>query len=692
VVARRVLPVLIALLPAAVPATASAAFAQRAAGSGVLMVTAGGEVNTVTISLSGGTYTIKDSAGMGAGANCDDATPGDDTVTCPAAAVATFSADLGAGNDKFVSTAPTPAKVLGGGGVDDLTGGTGADELIGGPENDTLRGGDGKDRLVGETTPGDTATGHNTMDGGNGDDTIDGGAGSDTIAGGGDQDTIEGGAGADMVDGGSGDDLITPGGGPVGATPDGDAIGGGTGIDEVRYATRTTRVVVTIDGVANDGQAGEHDDVRPDVEKVTGGSADDELRGSLSPETLSGGPGGDLLDGGGGADTTDGGDGNDVVNGGDGSDVVSGGSGDDQLSGGAPGAPVTGAGRGFTGRVSAAGLTPIDDDTLDGGEGNDLLDGGAGADKMSGGAGVDTASYALAKSPVAVTLDGNSGDGEAGEGDDVGADVENLAGSNRQDTFTGSGAGNAMSAAGGEDYLDGAGGADALTAGTGFDVIRSRDGVADTVDCGGSSDFAIVDKQDLVSGSCERTDRGLVKRPRLGRLVLLKPLRGGEAFGLRGMHRTVPLKDQLGLPLGTKLDATSGAVRLTAARAGGGSQTGTFSGGAFLVKQRRSLRGLTDVALTGGDLTKCNTARGRVGAGPARTVLRRLFGRARGRFRTRGRFSSATVRGTEWTVIDRCDGTLTTVQSGTVVVRDRVKRRTVVLKSGQRYLARRGNR
>jgi hypothetical protein len=50
------------------------------------------------------------------------------------------------------------------------------------------------------------------------------------------------------------------------------------------------------------------------------------------------------------------------------------------------------------------------------------------------------------------------------------------------------------------------------------------------------------------------------------------------------------------------------------------------------------------------------------------------------------------VRGTDWTVEDRCDGTLTIVKRGTVVVRDQVKRRTVTLKAGQRYLARRGNR
>jgi hypothetical protein len=51
---------------------------------------------------------------------------------------------------------------------------------------------------------------------------------------------------------------------------------------------------------------------------------------------------------------------------------------------------------------------------------------------------------------------------------------------------------------------------------------------------------------------------------------------------------------------------------------------------------------------------------------------RRLWGRDHGgRFRTHGHNSHATVRGTRWLVEDRCDGTLTRVTSGTVVVRDR---------------------
>jgi hypothetical protein len=46
------------------------------------------------------------------------------------------------------------------------------------------------------------------------------------------------------------------------------------------------------------------------------------------------------------------------------------------------------------------------------------------------------------------------------------------------------------------------------------------------------------------------------------------------------------------------------------------------------------------------------------------------------------------VRGTRWETIDRCDGTLTKVERGTVVVRDFRKRKNVVLKAGKSYLAR----
>ncbi len=70
-----------------------------------------------------------------------------------------------------------------------------------------------------------------------------------------------------------------------------------------------------------------------------------------------------------------------------------------------------------------------------------------------------------------------------------------------------------------------------------------------------------------------------------------------------------------------------------------------------------------------------------------RRTIRRLRGRGRGRFRTRGRYSAATVRGTDWTATDRCDGTLTSVRRGRVVVRDFRRKKNIVVRAGKSYLA-----
>jgi hypothetical protein len=74
--------------------------------------------------------------------------------------------------------------------------------------------------------------------------------------------------------------------------------------------------------------------------------------------------------------------------------------------------------------------------------------------------------------------------------------------------------------------------------------------------------------------------------------------------------------------------------------------------------------------------------------------VRRLWGSSKGKFRTRGQHSAATVRGTRWLTSDRCDGTFTYVaEGGPVSVADFRLRRTIELKEGQSYLARpRGRR
>ena len=60
---------------------------------------------------------------------------------------------------------------------------------------------------------------------------------------------------------------------------------------------------------------------------------------------------------------------------------------------------------------------------------------------------------------------------------------------------------------------------------------------------------------------------------------------------------------------------------------------------------------------------------------------------AHGKFRTKGKYAAATVRGTIWTIADRCDGTLTHAIKDTVTVSDFVRHKTIILHAGHSYLA-----
>jgi hypothetical protein len=59
-----------------------------------------------------------------------------------------------------------------------------------------------------------------------------------------------------------------------------------------------------------------------------------------------------------------------------------------------------------------------------------------------------------------------------------------------------------------------------------------------------------------------------------------------------------------------------------------------------------------------------------------------------GRFTTGGRNSVASVRGTKWLTEERCDGTLTRVVRGAVLVRNLHTGRSVLVKAGRSHLAR----
>jgi hypothetical protein len=155
--------------------------------------------------------------------------------------------------------------------------------------------------------------------------------------------------------------------------------------------------------------------------------------------------------------------------------------------------------------------------------------------------------------------------------------------------------------------------------------------------------------------------------------------------------------------MGSTIDTTKGVVKLsTAKNKTGATQFGNFSKGIFRVTQTRK-NPLTTLSMTGSALDKCSRlpkGGSRKPVAAARKRRRTLFSSVKGRFRTRGRNSAATVRGTQWTMTDTCKGTLTIVKQGSVVVRDFRLRKNRTLKRGQRYLAkapparveRRGNR
>ena len=147
-----------------------------------------------------------------------------------------------------------------------------------------------------------------------------------------------------------------------------------------------------------------------------------------------------------------------------------------------------------------------------------------------------------------------------------------------------------------------------------------------------------------------------------------------------GSSKFEALDAAAGIPLGSTVDARRGVVVLTSVpKAGGVPETAKFWDGMFKISQPGSI---TQLALTE-PLAPCGK---RARASAAKPKARRLWGDGKGKFRTKGTYSAATVRGTKWLTQDSCAGTLTRVTTGVVAVRHGTK--TVLVRAGKRYLAR----
>lgn len=352
--------------------------------------------------------------------------------------------------------------------------------------------------LKGEATVGSGNDLANTITANNLGNTLNGGAGNDALIGGDGNDTLNGGINADSMSGGKGDDTYI-----------------------VDWFDSTTRDVVTEQkDQGNDTvRSSVNYSLGVNVENLvltdkgnisgSGNDLDNEITGNSGNNTLIGGKGADTIDGGGGNntasystsdlgvivslvagatntgghaqgdvlsnihnligsghnDTLTGNDGANRLDGGDGADTLNGGGGADSLFGG-------------------AGI-----DQIFGGLGDDLLHGGVGADALDGGDGNDTASYAGSAQAVTVSLLLGVGSGGDAQGDTL-SNIENLIGSDNNDTLTGDTNANRLEGGRGNDRLNSGGGADTLVGGLGDDVYEiNGQGVTIVEDPGEGTDL-----------------------------------------------------------------------------------------------------------------------------------------------------------------------------------------------------------
>lgn len=236
------------------------------------------------------------------------------------------------------------------------------------------------------------------------------------------------------------------------------------------------------DRLGVDGQNGGPGTCNP----CSGGTGNDEIHGALGGDAINGGEGNDTLTGGVGS----------------GRDVLDGGPGNDSL-----------------------GTAGIDEgnDTYRGGRDNDTMLGGvfsvtflgstsrSGADTFEGGPGFDIVIFERPTS-VSVSLDGAANDGTTDEGDNVGADVENVTGGEGADRLVGNA---------GRNRLDGGPGVDVLDGKEGDDTLLLRDGLNDQKvgsACGKGNDVLDADLRDddtrSLPADCETVAQGALKEGR----------------------------------------------------------------------------------------------------------------------------------------------------------------------------------
>lgn len=308
----------------------------------------GGEVNRLTVTNDGPDHVFTDVVPIQPGPGCTAGlTP--NSARCPAGIIARIN--LGQLDDEVTldQAVGTYFVLNGGPGMDTLRGTTRESFFVnasptvmtGGPGRDTYVNGGGFDSVsYSDKTAGVTASLDGVANDPDGEnvppefDSLVGSPFADTLIGSGDgdfffagdgNDTVEGMGGDDDLGGEDGDDVLRGGAGDdlFEGEPGADRFEGGDGFDRhaadvsSRDSGAAVDVTVTLDDAANDGEAGERDDIRTDVEDLGalggGASGSATLVGDADVNVLTGGPGEDTIDGGAAGDVLNGGGGDDVI-------------------------------------------------------------------------------------------------------------------------------------------------------------------------------------------------------------------------------------------------------------------------------------------------------------------------------------------------------------------------------------------
>ncbi|MCW5666586.1 MAG: hypothetical protein KIT35_22370 [Piscinibacter sp.] len=391
----------------------------------------------------------------GTGSNSIDGAGGSDEVSYAYGATAGVS----------VSLAVTTAQVTGGSGTDtllniekltgssfndSLSGNAGMNWLIGAAGSDTLVGGDGSDTYFVDTAA-DVIVETNANLSTGGTDVVYSAATAYTLAANVEDALITLDGAADLA-GNAGSNVLFAG-------PGNNRLDGADGIDTVDYVRSTAGVTVDLTVTAAQATGGSGSDTLLNIEF---------LHGSGFADRLTGHAGVNLLDGRAGNDTLTGGDGNDIYWVDAAGDAVIESNADTAI-GGSDLVYSTAVAYTLGANIESGWIRVATAADLTGNAGNNTLVAGTGNNRLDGAGGVDTVSYVYADSAgagVTVSLALGTAQITGGSGSDTLLNIENLTGSNYNDSLTGNA---------GANVLDGAGGADTLSGGDGADTYQVRE-------------------------------------------------------------------------------------------------------------------------------------------------------------------------------------------------------------------------